>query len=67
MKMLKRLFQFSRKRLEIGRKPQNKPQNVPQLFSALDPDEFARLLSSGRMEDLKILAQKLSGTPKVRI
>ena len=66
MKMLKRLFQFSRKRLEIGRKPQTKPQNAPQLFSALDPDEFARLLSSGRMEDLKILAQKLSGTTTVK-
>ena len=63
MKMLKRLFLLSRRRLEIVRKP----QNPPQLFSALDPDEFARLLSSGRMEDLKILAQKLSGTTKVRI
>jgi len=66
MKMLKRLFQFSRKRLEIGRKPQKPPQGAPQLFSALDPDEFARLLASRRLEDLKILAQKLSGTTKVK-
>ena len=66
MKMLRRLFQFSRKRLEIGRKPQEKPQAAPQLFSALDSDEFARLLASGRLEDLKILAERLSGTPKVK-
>ena len=37
-----------------------KPQTVTQLYSALEPDEFARLLSSGRTEDLKILARKLS-------
>jgi hypothetical protein len=63
MKMLKRLFQFSRARMEIH----GKPQPIPQAYSAIDNDEFARLLGSGRLEDLKILAQKLSGTPKVRI
>jgi hypothetical protein len=63
MKMLKRLFQFSRTRLEF----RGKPQPAPQAYSAIDNDEFARLLGSGRLEDLKILAQKLSGTPRVRI
>jgi len=67
MKMLKRLFQFSRTRLDIRGKPQQPPQAAPQPFSAIDNDEFARLLGSGRLEDLKILAQRLSGTPKVRI
>ena len=63
MKMLKRLFQFSRSRLET----RGKPQNIPQLYSAITNEEFARLLASGRLEDLKILAERLSGTPKVRI
>jgi len=67
MKMLKRLFQFSRARLEIRGKPHKQPPNSSQAYSAIDNDEFARLLGSGRVEDLKILAQKLSGTPKVRI
>jgi len=66
MKMLKRLFQFSRARLEIRGKPQQQPQGAPQLYSAIDNDEFARLLASGRLEDLKILAQRLSGTSKVK-
>ena len=63
MKMLKRLFQFSRKFRRAGRKLPTEPQ----LYSPVDSDEFARLLGSGRLEDLKILAAKLSGTPKVRI
>ncbi len=63
MKMLKRIFQFSRTQREI----RGKPQSSPHAYSAIDNDEFARLLGSGRLEDLKILAQKLSGTPKVRI
>jgi hypothetical protein len=65
MKMLKRLFQFSRERLEIRRKLPNNPQAAPRLFSAIEPDEFTRLLTSGRSEDLKILAQRLSGITKV--
>jgi hypothetical protein len=65
MKMLKRLFQFSRERLEIRRKLPNNPQTAPRLFSAIEPDEFTRLLTSGRSEDLKILAQRLSGVTKV--
>ena len=67
MKMLKRLFGFSRQRMEIRGKPQQQPTSASQAYSAIDNDEFARLLGSGRIEDLKILAQKLSGTPKVRI
>jgi hypothetical protein len=75
MKMLKRLFRFSRKPW-FSRAPwfsrtsggiRGKPQTVTQLYSALEPDEFARLLRSGRPEDLKILARKLSGTAKVKI
>jgi len=74
MKMLKRLFQLSRKPW-FSRKPwlsrnpwgiRGKPQTITQLYSALEPDEFARLLTSGRTEDLKILARKLSGPAKVK-
>ncbi len=67
MKMLKRLFQFSRQRMETRGKPQQQPPTIPQLYSAISNEEFARLLASGRLEDLKILAQKLSGTPRVSI
>jgi hypothetical protein len=63
MKMLKRLFQFSRRRMET----RGTPQIAPQLYSAISNDEFARLLASGRLEDLKILAERLSGTTRVRI
>ena len=68
MKMLKRLFQFSRKPwfARASRGIRGKPQTAIQLYSALEPDEFARLLRSGRTEDLKILARKLSGPAKVR-
>ena len=67
MKMLKRLFGFSRTRQVIRGQPQQQPPTTAQLYSAISNEEFARLLASGRLEDLKILAQKLSGTPKVRI
>ncbi len=69
MKMLKRLFQFSRKPWFSATHwgVRRKTQPVTQLYSALEPDEFARLLRSGRTEDLKILARKLSGPAKVRI
>jgi hypothetical protein len=63
MKMLKRLFQFSRKPWGVRRTP----RPVAQLYSALEPDEFARLLRSGRTEDLKTLARKLSLPAKVKI
>ena len=61
MKMLKRLlrvaFRFSRQRPD-----DRKPSAFPP--SQIDPDEFARLISSGRVEDLRILARKLSLQPK---
>ncbi len=63
MKMLKRLFQFSRKPWRVGRKP----EALSHIYSAVAPDEFARLLGSGRTKDLKILARKLSGPTRVKI
>jgi hypothetical protein len=63
MKMLKRLFQFSRKFRRAGRKPQSEPQS----YAPVDSDEFARLLTSRRPGDLKILARKLSLPAKVSI
>jgi hypothetical protein len=63
MKMLKRLFKFSQKFRRAGRKPQNEPQ----LYAPVDSDEFARLLTSHRPGDLKILARKLSLPAKVSI
>jgi hypothetical protein len=68
MKMLKRLLRFSNKSW-FSRSPwgiRGKPQTVTQLYPALEPDEFARLLRSGRTEDLKILARKLSGPAKAK-
>ena len=53
MKMLKRLLQWPWQR-RGGRKPPVFPQ------PSVDPNEFTRLLCSGRAEDLKILAKKLS-------
>ena len=55
MKMLKRLFGLSWWR----HREERQPAGAPQLL--LDPEEFARLIGSGRVEDLRILAQKLSG------
>jgi hypothetical protein len=55
MKMLKRLFRLlRRRRVETDRKPSNLPPSM------VDADEFARLIGSGRVEDLRILARKLS-------
>lgn len=57
MKMLKRLLSL------LGRRrPKGKPTNFPPPL--VDPEEFARLIGSGRVEDLRILAKKLSGQPK---
>jgi hypothetical protein len=57
MKMLKRLFLLSRWRRETRK---------PSAFSPplVDAEEFARLIGSGRVEDLRILAHKLSAQPK---
>jgi hypothetical protein len=57
MKMLKRLLS-----LLGGRRPKGKAANFPPPL--VDPEEFARLIGSGRVEDLRTLAKKLSGQPK---
>jgi hypothetical protein len=57
MKMLKRLFLISWRRQE-----KRKPTAFPQAL--IPPEEFARLIGSGRVEDLRILAKKLSTQPK---
>jgi len=67
MKMLKRLFSLSKPILPslplLWRRHEiRKPPVYPALL--VDPDEFARLIGSGRVEDLRILARKLSGQPK---
>jgi hypothetical protein len=56
MKMLKRLFRLSWLRQD-SRKPSVYPHPI------IDPDEFTRLLCSRRVEDLRILAKKLSRQP----
>jgi len=53
MKMLKRLFGLIWLR-HIARESAALPP------ASIDPDEFTRLLCSGRTEDLRILARKLS-------
>ena len=55
MKMLKRLFQVLRH--PRGNADRNS-SSLPPLV--VDPEEFARLIGSGRVEDLRILARKLS-------
>jgi hypothetical protein len=57
MKMLKRLLSLAWRR-QASRKPTDIPSPL------VDPEEFARLIGSGRVEDLRILARKLSGQPK---
>ncbi|MHC2434000.1 hypothetical protein [Bradyrhizobium sp. USDA 4451] len=53
MKMLKRLF-----RLTWLRRDPRSSADVPP--ACIDSDEFTRLLCSGRAEDLRILAKRLS-------
>lgn len=57
MKMLKRLLSLAWRR-QASPKPTDFPSPV------VDPEEFARLIGSGRVEDLRTLARKLSGQPK---
>jgi hypothetical protein len=64
MKMLKRLFSFSWRRREAP-KEAPKPSSLPQPL--VDEEEFARLLRSGRVEDLRILARKLSTQPTAHV
>ena len=44
------------------RREDRKPQDFPP--HSVDAEEFARLIGSGRVEDLRILARKLSEQPK---
>jgi hypothetical protein len=57
MKMLKRLFG-----LTWLRRAARESADIPP--ASIDPDEFNRLLCSGRREDLRILATKLSLRPR---
>jgi len=59
MKMLQRLFRFFSFRADT-----RSPPDISQ--SAIDSDEFTRLLCSRRREDLKVLAQKLSERPRTQ-
>ena len=61
MKMLKRLFRL-KSRLSWQRRERRESAAYPALLIA--PDEFSRLIGSGRVEDLRILARKLSAEPK---
>jgi hypothetical protein len=58
--MLKRLFRLSWLRRSSRQLP-----DFPQ--PSLDPNEFTRLLCSGRVEDLRILAKKLSRQARPRL
>jgi hypothetical protein len=62
MKMLKRLFSQSWLSLSWRHQETPKPAAIPQAL--IPPEEFARLIGSGRVEDLRILAKKLSGQSK---
>jgi hypothetical protein len=63
MKMLKRLLSLAWLTRSWRRRAKGKPTDFPS--SLVDPEEFARLIGSGRVEDLRILAKKLSGQPNV--
>jgi hypothetical protein len=61
MKMLKRLwldFPFN-----FWRHPERR-KSLAYPAPLIDPEEFASLIGSGRVEDLRILARKLSAQPK---
>ena len=60
MKMLKRLFRLFRRP-----QPDSKPSGFP--LPMMDADEFARLIGSGRVEDLRTLARKLSTEAKAHV
>lgn len=63
MKMLERLFSlfWQRRQGKEGRGPTGFPPSL------IDAEEFARLISSGRVEDLRILARKLSAQSTARV
>ena len=62
MKMLKRLLSLAWLSQSWRRRANPPPTNFP--VPQVDPEEFARLIGSGRVEDLRILANRLSGQPK---
>jgi hypothetical protein len=64
MKMLKRLFRLNFP--FAWRRPERRKPLVyhPPM---IDSEEFARLIGSGRVEDLRILARKLSAQPKAHV
>jgi hypothetical protein len=59
--MLKRLF-----RVNVPLNWRRRERRESSLYPPplIDPDEFARLIGSGRVEDLRTLARKLSAQPK---
>jgi hypothetical protein len=57
MKLLQRLSRLFWRRPEL-----RQPSVFP--LPSIDPDEFAELLCSRRIEDLKTLAKKLSQQPR---
>jgi len=63
MKMLKRLLSLTWLPQSWRGRASGKPADFPP--SLVDPKEFARLIGSGRVEDLRTLAKKLSGQPNV--
>jgi hypothetical protein len=65
MKMLKRLFQLNVRPdfLFFWRHPERR-KSLAYPAPLIDPEEFASLIGSGRVEDLRILARKLSAQPK---
>jgi hypothetical protein len=65
MKMLKRLLSFSFSRRSRVVRGTSRADHLT--YSPVDPDEFARLLTSRRTDDLKILARKLSAPTRVKI
>jgi hypothetical protein len=65
MKMLKRLFSLSWLSRSWRRQETPKRSAIPQTL--IPPEEFARLIGSGRVEDLRILAKKLSGQTKAPV
>jgi hypothetical protein len=62
MKMLKRLFSLSGLSRSWRRRAAPNTTAFPQAL--IPPEEFARLIGSGRVEDLRLLAKKLSAQPK---
>jgi hypothetical protein len=64
MKMLKRLLSLSRWRRQKPEAPE-KAQTIPQAL--VDREEFARLIGSVHVEDLRILSRRLSTQPKAHV